>query len=48
VAIVRSTARRGDLALDDRQVHVFHLHDDRVIEVWQYVGDGAEVEGFWG
>jgi len=47
VAVVRSTGRRGELALDDQQVHVFHLRDDRVIEVWQYVGDGEAAAAFW-
>ena len=45
--IVRSSARRGDRLLDDQQVHLLHLRDDKVVEVWQYVGDGAAVEAFW-
>ena len=46
-AVVRSTGRRGELTLDDQQVHLFHLRGDRVIEVWQYVGDGGATEAFW-
>lgn len=46
-AVVRSTGRRGELALDDQQVHVFHVRDDRVTEVWQYVGDGEAAAAFW-
>lgn len=46
-AVVRSTARRGDQALDDQQIHLFHLDGDRVSEVWQFVGDGEAAEAFW-
>ena len=46
-AVVRSTGRRGDLSLDDQQVHLFHLRNDRVVEVWQYVGDGEATAAFW-
>lgn len=46
-AVVRSAGRRGELALDDQQVHVFHVRDDRVTEVWQYVGDGEAAAAFW-
>jgi hypothetical protein len=28
-------------------VHLMHLRDGKVIEVWQFVGDGAAVEAFW-
>jgi hypothetical protein len=40
-------AQRGRQALDDQQVHVFHLRDERVAEVWQYVGDVEAVSSFW-
>ena len=46
-AVVRSTGRRGAAALDDRQIHLFRLENERVVEVWQYVGDGAAAEAFW-
>lgn len=46
-AVVRSSARRGDRALDDQQVHLFHFVDGRVVEIWQFVGDGTAVEAFW-
>jgi uncharacterized protein len=45
--VVRSTARRGDRGLDDQQIHLLHLRGDKVVEVWQFVGDGAAVEEFW-
>jgi len=46
-AVVRSTGRRGEATLDDRQVHVFRLENERVVEVWQYVGDGVAAATFW-
>jgi uncharacterized protein len=46
-AVVRSTGRRGEATLDDRQVHVFRLENDRVVEVWQFVGDGPAAAAFW-
>lgn len=45
--VVRSQARRGDAALDSLQIHHFHIRDDRVVEVWQFVDDGTAVEAFW-
>lgn len=47
-AVVRSTGRRGDASFDDRQVHLFRLENERVVEVWQYVGDGVAAAAFWG
>jgi uncharacterized protein len=46
-AVVRSTGRRGAATLDSRQIHLFRLENERVVEVWQYVGDGAAAEAFW-
>ena len=45
--VVRSSARRGERQLDDQQIHLLHLRNGRVIEVWQFVGDGPAVEAFW-
>jgi ketosteroid isomerase-like protein len=45
--MVRSQAERDGRVLDDRQMHVFTLSGDRVVEVWQFVGDGARVNEFW-
>jgi ketosteroid isomerase-like protein len=45
--VVRSRARRGDAALDSLQIHHFHIRDERGVEVWQFVDDGAGVEAFW-
>jgi ketosteroid isomerase-like protein len=46
-AVVRSTGTRGSAHLDSRQIHLFRLENERVVEVWQYVGDGAAAEAFW-
>ena len=34
-------------ALDDRQVHLFHLRGGKTVSVDQYVGDPGAVEAFW-
>ena len=47
-AVVRSRGSRGDLVLDDRQIHQFHIRDGRVVEVWQYPGDVEAADRFWG
>src|SRR5437870_10431709 len=39
-AVVRSSGERDGLRLDDKQVHLFYLENNRVVEVWQFVGDG--------
>ena len=45
---VRQTARRGDLVLDDRQVHLFEIDaDGKVAHVHQYVGDFEATSRFW-
>jgi ketosteroid isomerase-like protein len=47
-AVVHMTGSRPDgRALDDRQIHLFHLRDGRVAAVDQYVGDPPAVEAFW-
>ena len=45
--MVRSRAERDGRILDDRQMHVYRLSGDRVVEVWQFVGDGPAVDRFW-
>jgi ketosteroid isomerase-like protein len=45
--MARSQADRDGQVLDDRQMHVFRLDGDRVVEVWQFVGDGRAVDQFW-
>ena len=45
--VVRSSATRGERQLDDQQIHLLHLRNGRVIEVWQFVGDEPTVEAFW-
>src|SRR5579859_4505404 len=43
-AVIRSRAKRGDLTLDDGQIHLFRIDDAGLVrEVWQYVGDGQAV-----
>ena len=46
-AVVRLTAQRGDRRLDSHQVHLFHVRDERVIEVWQFVDDAHASVEFW-
>jgi ketosteroid isomerase-like protein len=43
--VCRSRARRNGRELDDQQVHLFHLRDGQVVEVWQYTGPTAD--DFW-
>lgn len=45
--MVRSQAERDGRILDDLQMHVYQLDGDRVVEVWQFVGDGRTVDEFW-
>jgi ketosteroid isomerase-like protein len=47
-AVVRSSGTRDGKRLDDIQVHLFRLKDGKVKEIWQYTGDSAAVENFWG
>src|SRR5579871_5173216 len=37
--VVRSSGERDGKHLDDRQVHLFHVEDNLVVEIWQFVGD---------
>jgi len=46
-AVVRSSGERDGLRLDDKQVHLFYLENNRVVEVWQFVGDGEAAAKFW-
>jgi len=46
-AVVRSTGSRNGMDLDDRQIHHFHFREGRVVEIWQYVGDGEATGRFW-
>jgi ketosteroid isomerase-like protein len=46
-AVVHSMGSRNGMDLDDRQIHHFHLREGRVVEVWQYVGDGEATGRFW-
>jgi len=46
-AVVRSTGERDGKQLNDRQVHLFHMENGQVVEIWQFVGDGQATEAFW-
>ena len=46
-AVVRSSGERDGLRLDDKQVHLFHLENDQVVVVWQFIGDGEAAGEFW-
>jgi ketosteroid isomerase-like protein len=46
-AVVRSMGSRGGRRLDSRQIHHFHIDEGRIVEVWQFVDDGSEVDAFW-
>ena len=45
--MVRSQAERDGRVMDDRQMHVYRLSGDQVVEVWQFAGDGPAVDRFW-
>ena len=46
-AVVRSTGQRGAATLNSRQIHLYRLENERVVEVWQFVDDGYAAEAFW-
>lgn len=46
-AVVRSRGRRGGATLDSSQIHLFHIRNERVVEVWQFIGDGPAAEALW-
>jgi ketosteroid isomerase-like protein len=46
-AVVQSMGERDGKKLNDRQVHLFHIEHGRVVEIWQFVGDGHATENFW-
>jgi ketosteroid isomerase-like protein len=48
VALVRSTAHRGDKSLETRDTHVFHLSDGRVTEFWGASTDPYAIDDFMG
>jgi hypothetical protein len=35
------------LFVNNRQVHLFHVENGQVTEIWQFVGDGHAAEAFW-
>ncbi|HEY1330752.1 MAG TPA: nuclear transport factor 2 family protein [Actinomycetota bacterium] len=43
--VVRSTAERNGKQLDSRQVHLYRVRGDRVVEAWQFAG--PEADDFW-
>ena len=47
VALVKVQASRGDRAMEQNVVHVFHLADGKVKEFWLHNFDQATVDAFW-
>jgi uncharacterized protein len=48
VALVQWSARRGDKALNQRAVHVFHVNPDRQLtEFWGFTEDTNDWNEFW-
>jgi ketosteroid isomerase-like protein len=47
VALIRSTARRGDKRLSAQSVNVFHVRDGKITEVWQASEDQPAISKFW-
>ena len=45
--VVQSMGERDSKRLNDRQVHLFHVENGQVTEIWQFVGDGHAAEAFW-
>ena len=45
--VVQSMGERDGKRLNDRQVHLFHVENGQVTEIWQFVGDGHAAEAFW-
>ncbi len=44
-AVVRSRAERDGRSLDSLQVHLFHVRDGKVVEIWQFAD--TEADRFW-
>jgi ketosteroid isomerase-like protein len=44
-AVVRSRAERAGRSLDSLQVHLFHVEDGAVVEIWQFAD--VEADRFW-
>lgn len=47
VALVHVTASRNGKQLEDNQVFVFHIEDEKVRSVWLHNYDGRKADEFW-
>ena len=47
VGLVRDLAERGDKTLDMNNVHVWHVSDGALTEIWIYPGDQYAWDRFW-
>jgi ketosteroid isomerase-like protein len=47
VALLRVTAERADLAVDVPVVHVWHVRDGKLAEVWAHPVDQHLLDQFW-
>ena len=47
VGLVKDLAERGDKRLAMNNVHVWHLHDGVLTEIWVYPGDLGAWDDFW-
>ena len=48
VGLVNDRAERGDAALNMNNVHVWHIRDGLLSEIWVYPGDQYAWDAFWG
>lgn len=47
VALVRTSGQRGGKSLEDNSVHVLHLENGKVKELWTHPGDLYAIDEFW-
>jgi hypothetical protein len=47
VALVHTTARRGDRHLDTMNAHICRFREDRVMEFWEAPTEPQVVDAFW-
>jgi ketosteroid isomerase-like protein len=47
IALVVARGERDGKSLEDRQVHVLHLRDGKVIAFWGHPGDQYAIDEFW-
>ena len=47
VALLHANAHREDAVLDDNVVHVLHLEDGKITEIWGHWGDKRAYDAFF-